>query len=63
MGGGARGAAAVPMPPQLLRELEKWSVHYPALIGVAREAAPPPVPEVRVFSDSELDELTAIAQA
>eukprot|EP00959_Pyramimonas_sp_CCMP1952_P070873 1480266-Pyramimonas_sp.AAC.1 len=62
MCGGAPGAAAVPMPPQLLRELEKWSVHYPALVGAAREAAPPPAPDARELPDSELNKLAAIAQ-
>ncbi|CAK0873789.1 unnamed protein product [Prorocentrum cordatum] len=50
------------MPPHLVQELQKWSVHYPALAGVARDAAPPPVPEVHEHSESELDRLAAAEQ-
>ena len=58
----APGAGAVPMPPQLLLELEKWAVHYPALRHVARDAAAPPPPRVPEYSEGELDRLAALEQ-
>ncbi|CAK0796644.1 unnamed protein product, partial [Prorocentrum cordatum] len=43
-------------------ELERWAVHYPALAGVARDAAPPAPPEIRLFTAGELDQMAALEQ-
>eukprot|EP00959_Pyramimonas_sp_CCMP1952_P090557 1895695-Pyramimonas_sp.AAC.1 len=58
----AQGAGAAPMPPHLLRELEKWSVHYPALASVAKGAAAPPPPRVPEYTDGDWDRLAALEQ-
>ncbi|CAK0895480.1 unnamed protein product, partial [Prorocentrum cordatum] len=58
----AQGAGAAPMPPHLLREMEMWSVHYPALASVAKDAAAPPPPRVPEYTDGDLDRLAALEQ-
>eukprot|EP00959_Pyramimonas_sp_CCMP1952_P098847 2066782-Pyramimonas_sp.AAC.1 len=55
-------AGAAPVPPHLLRELEKWAVHYPALAAIAKDAAAPPPPRVPVYTDCDLDRMAALEQ-
>ena len=52
----------VPMPPHLIKELEDWSAHYPALAGVAKQAAAPPPPEVQDYSEADLDRMATAEQ-